>query len=595
MGARPIILAAGLGRRMQPLSNVQHKTLLPIAGQPLLGRILDALLDNGISEAVVVTGYRSDEVCKYVEQSFPQFEVQWVHNPDYETTNNIRSLALAFDAISSDCDILLIECDLVFEARALRRLLASPHPNVALLDRFRPGMDGTVVAVANGTITQVIPPHLQTERFDYSDKYKTLNIYRFSQELYQRIFRRLVQYYAQTVDSTCYYEAVLGILIYMHHAEVHAEILDGERWAEIDDPIDLSVAEFEFDPARRREILEKSHGGYWKYGILDFAYIRNCYFPTPDIVSDMRTQLANLIGEYGSSQRVLDEKLSYLLDCRKEQVVLLNGCSQVFPWLRQLANGQVLIPQPTFGEFDRTFPTAHTYEDAVGVALEALEKRIPDYDTVVIVNPNNPTGTTLPSARIHEWLMRYPGTRFVVDESFLDFSEETSLVGADAPANLLVIKSLSKSLGAPGLRLGYAFSTDLALLASLRQILPIWNINALAEYFLDTLFKHRSELSDSWRRLRGERAALAAELEAIDGVLRVYPSGASFLLARLSAEIFPAADTVEALLAGPRIFIKDVSGRFPGNDTWLRLAVRLAEENRFLTQQLRLAARKEST
>ena len=104
------------------------------------------------------------------------------HNAEYDRTNNIRSLALALEALPEDRDIVLIECDLVFESSVLERLLRSPHAEVALVDRFRAGMDGTVVAVENGLITQVIPPHLQSADFDYSDKYKTLNIYRFSRE-----------------------------------------------------------------------------------------------------------------------------------------------------------------------------------------------------------------------------------------------------------------------------------------------------------------------------------------------------------------------------------------------------------------------------
>jgi histidinol-phosphate/aromatic aminotransferase/cobyric acid decarboxylase-like protein/choline kinase len=584
-----IILAAGLGRRMHPLSKHCHKSLLPIAGRPLLGRMFDALIANGILDILIVTGYRRDEVMAYVDANYPQARVRWVHNAEYDRTNNIRSLALAFEALPEDSDIVLIECDLIFEASVLELLLRSPHADVALVDRFRAGMDGTVVAVENGLITQVIPPHLQSANFDYSDKYKTLNIYRFSREFCSRIFRRLVSYYAHSVDDNCYYELVLGILIYMHHAKVHAEILDGERWTEIDDPLDLSVAEFEFNPARRREILEQSHGGYWKYGITDFAYIRNAHFPTPDILSDLKNHLPELLGQYGSAQRLLDERLAYLLDCQAEQVVVLNGLSQAFPWLSRHCGERVLIPAPTFGEYPRAFPQADTYADAPGLDSEALETRLGRYDTVVLVNPNNPTGTVLPVAQIQGWLREYPKTRFLVDESFVDFCGEPSLLDINAPPNLVLLKSLSKPLGVPGLRLGWLFSTDTTLVAGLRASLPVWNLNSLAEYFLESLFKHRRELAESFERTRADRAALAENLRTLDGVLNIYPSGANFLLVRLCPQRFPAEPTVRALLNGPRLFVKEISSRFPGGDTWLRLGLRLPDENRRLIEALREA------
>lgn len=581
-----IILAAGLGRRMQPLSRQGHKSLLPIAGKPLLGRIFDALLDNGVRDILLVTGYRSEEVRAYVETHYADARLTWVHNAEYETTNNIRSLALAFEALPADCDLLLIECDLVFDTAVLRRLLQSPHRDVALVDRFRPGMDGTVVAVEAGLITQVIPPHLQSARFDYSDKFKTLNIYRFSREFCARIFRRLVSYYAHSVDDNCYYELVLGILIYMHHAKVYAEVLDGERWAELDDPLDVSVAEFEFDPARRREILERSHGGFWKYGVTDFAYLRNAHFPTPDILSDLKNHLPELVGHYGSTQTLLDQRLSYFLDCRPDQVVTLNGLSQAYPWLAGSCGRRILIPAPTFGEYPRAFPAADTYADAPGIDASALEGRLGDYDTVVLVNPNNPTGTMLPVARIRDWLRAFPGTRFVVDESFVDFSGEPSLLSPDAPPNLILLKSLSKPMGVPGLRLGWLFTTDLARAAELRCRLPVWNLNSLAEYFLESLFKHGRELEDSFRKTRSDREEMAALLRAMDGVLEVYPSGANFLLVRLCPRRFPAEATVRCLLDQPRIFIKEISDRFPGSDTWIRIGLRLPEENQALLQAL---------
>jgi histidinol-phosphate/aromatic aminotransferase/cobyric acid decarboxylase-like protein len=125
--------------------------------------------------------------------------------------------------------------------------------------------------------------------------------------------------------------------------------------------------------------------------------------------------------------------------------------------------------------------------DAPGLDVAALEDAAGLADLVVVVNPNNPRGTTLPSAEVHALAARHPGTRFLVDESFIEFSGQPPLVRLleETPlANVIVLVSLSKTLGIPGLRLGYVHSTDAALLAGVSARLPVWNLGALAEHFL---------------------------------------------------------------------------------------------------------------
>ncbi|MGH7922685.1 MAG: NTP transferase domain-containing protein, partial [Candidatus Dormibacteraceae bacterium] len=225
---KAIILAAGMARRMRPISSRRHKTLIEIDGRSVISRIIDSLVSNGITDICILTGYRATELRSAVGREFPELEVEFIHNSDYETTNNVYSMALALEQLDFSEDIVLIESDLVFEPATLARLLDSDEPNVALVDHYRTGMDGTVVAVSpSGAITQVLPPSMQGEHFDFSDKYKTLNIYKFDAGFCRSTFRGLLSWYARTVDRTCYYELILGILIYMQQVEVHAEILDG--------------------------------------------------------------------------------------------------------------------------------------------------------------------------------------------------------------------------------------------------------------------------------------------------------------------------------------------------------------------------------
>src|SRR3954468_4495588 len=142
-----LILAAGFGRRMRPLTDARHKTLLPISGGTIIDRILSGLAEHGVSPIPIVTGRRGEELRAHVAGRFPTLDIRYVHNPEFESTNNIHSMSLALDGMDLDDDVVLIESALIYEPRVLERLLSSAHENVALVDRYRPGMDGTVVTL----------------------------------------------------------------------------------------------------------------------------------------------------------------------------------------------------------------------------------------------------------------------------------------------------------------------------------------------------------------------------------------------------------------------------------------------------------------
>ncbi|MGH3426885.1 MAG: aminotransferase class I/II-fold pyridoxal phosphate-dependent enzyme, partial [Mycobacteriales bacterium] len=427
-----------------------------------------------------------------------------------------------------DADIILIESDLLYEPAVITRLLASEHPNVALVDRYRIGLDGTVVSVsASNVITQVIPASLQDANFDFSDKFKTLNIYKFSAEFCRTTFRKLLTYYSRIIDDNCYYELILGILIYMQQVQVHAEALDGELWAEVDDPNDLRNSDFTFTPSSRREYLESSWGGYWNTPVTDFAFIRNMYFPTSSMMSQLRAHLPELVTNYGSSQAILDLKLAYFLRCDPDYVHLLNGASQFFSSAlrRWFQPAQVLLPEPTFGEYSRIFPGARTYGDSGVIDIGEVEEKARGMDLVVVVNPNNPTGTTIPVDEIKMLATRLPDKLVLVDESFIEFSGQQSLIPwaeATGTANVMVLKSLSKSLGVPGLRLGYVFTVDRTLGARIVDELPVWNVNSVAEHLLEIILKYRDDLDDSVTRTVVDRECFAAALDDLFIVERVF-------------------------------------------------------------------------
>jgi len=587
---KAIILAAGSGKRMRPLSNREHKTLLRIGGKTIIARIVDGLIENGIDRIIVGTGYMAGRLKRYLTGKYPTVAFTFINNSRFGETNNIHTLALIFSAVEIDEDIILIESDLIYEPSVIRRIIRSDFANVALVDKFRSGMDGTVVGISENRIVDVFPPHLQSSRFDFTDKYKTLNIYKFSSEFCNSTFKKLLKYYSKVIDDNCYYELILGILIYIQRETIFAEKVAGERWAEVDDPNDLKVADFIFSPQKRLAHLKGSCGGFWNHDILDFCFIRNIHFPNSSIFSEIRNNLENLALNYGSRQSVLNQKFAYFLSCDPNRVHALNGASQIYPLLAfTYAREKVLIPDPTFGEYPRAFPDAETYPDRVGIDCRALEGQASEFDVIVIVNPNNPTGSVIPSDWIYRFSKTNSGKTIIVDESFIEFSNQPSLMEAleaEPLENVVIVKSLSKSWGIPGLRLGYIYTACSRLSRQIHRYIPIWNMNSIAEFFLEVIFKHRDVLDESFALTVKDRAVFRAVLAGCDFVDCVYPSQANFLLVKFHQNRSELERLAEEMMESDAIYVKDISERFGDGGFYLRLAVRSPEENRLLIASL---------
>jgi histidinol-phosphate/aromatic aminotransferase/cobyric acid decarboxylase-like protein/choline kinase len=584
---KTVLLAAGLGRRMRPLTDACHKCLIEISpGVTILGRILQSLSRRGVDEVVIVTGYRADDVRQYAEQTFPGMNFVFVHNERYAETNNIHSMALAFEAVDFSDGLILIESDLVVDDSVFDVLDSCPHENVALLDRYKPGMDGTVVRMdADAKIVSVIPSDRQPEGFDFSNTFKTLNIYRFSASFTSDVFSRMVKFYAQTVDDNCYYELVLGMLIAIGHADVRGATVREDTWCEVDDPVDLDHARFMSSPAKRRSALDETWGGYWGLGVIDFAFLRNMHFPTPQIVAEMRLQLPELMGCYGSSQAVLDRKIAWFMEVPEERIVAINGASQFFPWAAgEFGDRTVWLQSPTFGEWTRAFPHASTYSD-VGDARLHVPHPLPRSGLAVIVNPNNPTGTTIANDEILAECRDNPDTMYLIDESFIRFSGQPSIVEElerNPLGNVVVLQSLSKALGVPGVRIGFVYSTNVDALARFRSSLPVWNMNSIAEKFLELLLKNRPELERSFIQTRSDRDDLRQRITRVPGVRSVWRSGGDFVLIELDMDRPTSSFLADRMLSEHKIYVKEVSAKFGGHGSYWRLAVRHPAEHELL-------------
>jgi histidinol-phosphate/aromatic aminotransferase/cobyric acid decarboxylase-like protein len=255
----------------------------------------------------------------------------------------------------------------------------------------------------------------------------------------------------------------------------------------------------------------------------------------------------------------------------------------------RFGGARALLPRPSFGEYTRIFATRDFYGDAVGFDCAEIETKATAAEVVVFVNPNNPTGSIIPSAWIYDFAAARPGKTVIVDESFIEFADMPSVLSLleEKPLdNVLIIKSLSKSLGVPGIRLGYAYSCNAELMAFFHDRIPIWNMNAFAEHYLEIILKHRNALKASFAQTAKDRAAFFLRLSECPLVEKVFASSGDFLLLRLK-ESAPSADRLlRDLLSNHSIYVKDVTDKLNDGGQYLRIAVRLPEENERLLAAL---------
>lgn len=149
-----VILAAGMAKRLRPLTDNKPKCLLEIGHRTLLERTVEAMHQTGISEFVVVTGYRADQIRDFLTSHFPLFTFHFLHNADYEHNNNIYSLWMSMQEVRGK-DFLLMDSDILCDPAAVVRIASEPESALAV-NRHELGEEEMKVVVdANQRITEI--------------------------------------------------------------------------------------------------------------------------------------------------------------------------------------------------------------------------------------------------------------------------------------------------------------------------------------------------------------------------------------------------------------------------------------------------------
>jgi histidinol-phosphate/aromatic aminotransferase/cobyric acid decarboxylase-like protein/choline kinase len=588
-----VILAAGMGRRLGVLTKDRTKCMIELNGRTLIERSLDILSRLDLDRIVIVIGYEGQDVRDRVGDSYGSVPVQYIENAEFRTTNNIYSLFLARHVLA-EADTLLLESDLVYEPKIVDDLLAHPAPNVAAVDHFRTWMDGTVVTISSDhSIGQFIPKKdFNPSRID--EYYKTVNIYKLSQDYLVNRYLPFLEAYARSMGHNEYYEQVLGVVTSLDMQELVAMPLTGERWYEIDDVQDLQNARTVFaDASDKHRAYSQRHGGYWRFpDVRDFCYLVNPHFPPTDMVEEMQRSFGVLLSEYPSAKAVQDQLAAKLFDCDASSVVVGNGAAELICALgEELKADRIGVPVPTFEEYLKRFSSGQVVSysnSSADFTPDAAELRdvIDETDALVLVNPDNPSGQCLPVDDVLALALyaENGGKRLILDESFVDFADPdhcASLLNRDVLADhpsLVIVKSISKSYGVPGARLGVTASSDTELMQRIRERTPIWNINSFGEYFLQIVGKYESNYVEACRLIRIERARFQDELAGIPG-FRVIPSQANYVLCELVGTV-SSTEFAERVLAEHSMLVRDCKAK-AGFDRgqYIRVAVRMPEDN----------------
>ena len=393
------------------------------------------------------------------------------------------------------------------------------------------------------------------------------------------------------------------MILHLHDAPLKALPLSGEVWYEIDDVQDLDIASGMFAPTEDEHYnaISSRYGGYWRYPqMLDFCYLVNPYFPPQRMIDEIKASFETLMREYPSGMRVNSLLASKNFGVKQEYILVGNGAAELIKAFMENWTGKIGNILPTFEEY----PNRKNNDDLVqfipqtdGFKYTSADIKCffadKDIETLLLINPDNPSGNYIPFADLLDLIhwTKERGLQFLVDESFVDFVKveghfslfDNSILSANP--HLVVVKSISKSYGVPGFRLGVLASGNTEIIAKLKKQVSIWNINSFGEFYMQIYEKYHKDYDKACSLFREERDLFKSELDDIP-FLQVFDSQANYFLCKVT-DRFTSHELALKLLKY-NILIKDCRAKKAfNNSNYIRLAVRDRRDNHYLAEILK--------
>ena len=242
---KALILAAGFGKRLRPITNTIPKSMVKVNETPLLCNALNNVTACGITEIGIVVGHMADYIREKIGDEWNGVPVRYFENARYLETNNVVSLYKAADFC--DDDMIMLECDIYYHKEMIERLLEGKGECSILVSPFNPAtMDGSVIRVDGDKALELILGKWQDADFDYAPTRKTVNMYKFTKDFVKNKYMPLIRWYVESMGENSYYEKVLGSLMYYRECDFRIVEVPEEMWCEVDDADDLARARARF-------------------------------------------------------------------------------------------------------------------------------------------------------------------------------------------------------------------------------------------------------------------------------------------------------------------------------------------------------------
>jgi histidinol-phosphate/aromatic aminotransferase/cobyric acid decarboxylase-like protein len=314
------------------------------------------------------------------------------------------------------------------------------------------------------------------------------------------------------------------------------------------------------------------------------------------MMEEVESNFDVLVRQYPSGMRVNGLLAAKVFHVRQEHIVIGNGAAELIKALLEELDGKIGIIKPTFEEYPNRKPADCVIYDCkkddftydAGKLIRFFTDN--PVKTLVLINPDNPSGHWLDETEIRKlvtWCAEN-GINIVLDESFLDFADEPVTMIQESELcvnpNLYVVKSISKSYGIPGLRLGILASGNAHMVDCLKKKVSIWNINSVAEFCMQILDKYKSDYELSLERMRMERKRFFMELGRI-GALKVYPSQANYFMCEIKNG--KQSEILAGELLEQGILIKNLTNKIGNGKQYIRIAVRNETDNDMLVKVLK--------
>ena len=399
-----------------------------------------------------------------------------------------------------------------------------------------------------------------------------------------------------------YYEQVLRVLTLISDTSLKALPAEGFKWYEIDDIQDLDIASTIFsDGTVKYNEYRKRYGGFWRFPqMMDFRYQVNPFFPTARMKAELRANMDDLMTRYPSGMLVNSLLAGKYFGIKQDYITVGNGASEIIKIVMEmLANEKFGIIFPTFDEYPNRIREENIvpyicdtpdFQYSADDLMRFYESK--DISILILVNPANPSGAYIPKQdllQLIEWC-KAKSIKILIDESFVDFADEErgSILSneiLESYKGLYVIRSISKSFGVPGLRLGVLASSDTGFITEVKKETSIWNINSFAEFYMQIFGKYEKDYVVACHKFKAERESFFRELQTIP-YLRVIPSQASYFLCEVTSG-FTSSELTEKLIEND-VLISDCGlKRNMTCKQYVRISVRSHSDNSKLIEILR--------